>query len=145
MCKCNNNNRRTSSEVSIIYDLNGFEKSNADNRAMKFLLDVFTVIFLPHLFFSCSFVLLLINFNNIHNNIIEKEHYPGRIGCAYVINCPFFYRLLWKLVKPWLGGSMISKVNMVSSNDSLQQFFTKQNLLPEHGGCFVYNNEKVII
>ncbi len=93
----------------VIYDLNGFEKNNADNRGLKFLLEAF------------------------------QTHYPGRVAVAYVINAPFFYRLLWKLVKPWLSGDLMSKVTMLSSHEGLWPHFTKQNLLPEHGGTAQFN------
>lgn len=154
-------------EVALVYDLNAFEKvrnpwshhphllffpchgvcgptccdclayccrltarmqANADNRGMKFLLEIF------------------------------QNHFPGRVGVAYVVNSPFFYRLLWKLVKPWLSGDLLSKapslppwcliasqVTMLSSYDGLNAFFTKQNLLPELGGTKEFNLEKVCL
>lgn len=99
--------------MALVYDLNGFEKANADNRGMKFLLEIF------------------------------QNHFPGRVGVAYVVNSPFFYRLLWKLVKPWLSGDLLSKVTMLSSNDGLNAYFTKQNLLTELGGTHQFDLEKV--
>lgn len=100
-------------EVVLVYDLNGFEKANADNRGMKFLLEIF------------------------------QNHFPGRVGVAYVVNAPIFYRLLWKIVKPWLSGDLLSRVTMLSSNDGLNAYFTKPNLLAELDGTLQFNLEKV--
>jgi hypothetical protein len=95
-------------EAVLIYDLSNYEKQNADNRTLKFLLDIF------------------------------QYHYPGRISSVFVLNAPFFYRLLWKMVKPWLSGELMSKVNMLTPED-LRGFIQPSNLLVEHGGTATFD------
>jgi len=56
---------------------------------------------------------------------------------------PWFYKLLWKVLKRWLSGDLLSKVAMLSNSDLLTTI-TKDNLLPEYGGTFQFNLDKWI-
>ena len=71
---------KTAEEVVVIEDLNGFTKENADNRMVKFILEVL------------------------------QNYYPSRVGKFFAVNAPWYYRVLYKVVKPWLSEDLVNKV-----------------------------------
>eukprot|EP00339_Tiarina_fusa_P022677 CAMPEP_0117072790 /NCGR_PEP_ID=MMETSP0472-20121206/51246_1 /TAXON_ID=693140 ORGANISM="Tiarina fusus, Strain LIS" /NCGR_SAMPLE_ID=MMETSP0472 /ASSEMBLY_ACC=CAM_ASM_000603 /LENGTH=353 /DNA_ID=CAMNT_0004797063 /DNA_START=21 /DNA_END=1079 /DNA_ORIENTATION=+ len=93
-------------ELLIIENLSGFSKENADNRMVKYLLEV------------------------------VQNHYPGRVGKFVAVNAPWYYRLLFKVVKPWLSSELLSKVNIYSDTEKLTDFVDRGNITKELGGNF---------
>jgi len=96
-------------EILIIENLEGFTKDNADNRMVKYLLEI------------C------------------QNHYPGRIGQFVAVNAPWYYRLLFKVVKPWLSDDLLSKVNICSDTSTLVDFVDPKNLTTDLGGNYNLN------
>jgi hypothetical protein len=68
-------------QVVIIENLFGFTKENADSRMVKYLLEV------------------------------SQAHYPGIVGKFYAVNAPWYYRLLFKVVQPWLSDDLLNIVS----------------------------------
>eukprot|EP01094_Clydonella_sp_ATCC50884_P027838 TRINITY_DN8175_c0_g1_i1.p1 TRINITY_DN8175_c0_g1~~TRINITY_DN8175_c0_g1_i1.p1 ORF type:complete len:697 (+),score=234.42 TRINITY_DN8175_c0_g1_i1:87-2177(+) len=99
-------------EVILIEDLSGFSRSQADNRIAKLFLE------------------------------LVQAHYPGRLGGFYAVNAPWYYRLLFKVVKPWLSLELQSKVHILGGTDELLQYVAKDQLIPELGGTFPFDLEE---
>jgi len=47
---------------------------------------------------------------------LSQAYYPEMLGRVYVINCPWAFNILWKIVKPWLNEQTLSKV-VICGND----------------------------
>jgi len=67
-------------QMLFLNDLTDFSRKNADPNLVKYFLEVF------------------------------QTHYPGRLGFFISVNAPWFYEVLWKVVRPWLSNELISKV-----------------------------------
>eukprot|EP00168_Porphyra_purpurea_P001394 TRINITY_DN11700_c0_g1_i1.p1 TRINITY_DN11700_c0_g1~~TRINITY_DN11700_c0_g1_i1.p1 ORF type:complete len:223 (-),score=46.51 TRINITY_DN11700_c0_g1_i1:517-1185(-) len=66
-------------QILLIEDLTGFKKSdNSDMKMIKFLADA------------------------------AQTHYPCRIGKFYAVNSPWYYNVLFTVVKPWLNDDLAS-------------------------------------
>jgi hypothetical protein len=51
---------------------------------------------------------------------IANQHYPERSFVIYIINAPFFFSMLWKIVKPMVHENTQKKVRILSSKDTLK-------------------------
>jgi len=69
-------------ELIIIDDLQNWTREQADLRAIKFLSEIF------------------------------QAHYPGVLGQFYAVNAPWYFRLLWKIVKGYLNKDLSSRVQI---------------------------------
>jgi hypothetical protein len=103
-----------SQEITLLEDLDGFSRDKADPRMAKFMLEM------------------------------VQSHYPGRLGDFIAFNAPWYYRLIFKIVKPWLSAELVSKVNILGSASELKNFIDTDQLLPEWGGTFKFDLEKWI-
>ena len=99
-----------SDEVVVVEDLNGFDRDkNADNRMVKLLLE------------------------------IVQAHFPERIGRFFAVNAPWYYKLLFKVVKPWLSSELASKVTIASDPiDALKPFVAPDQLIKDLGGTCLF-------
>jgi len=48
---------------------------------------------------------------------IVQNHYPERLGAAYVINAPRIFEIFWKMVSPFLTDVTKSKLNVLKEED----------------------------
>lgn len=51
---------------------------------------------------------------------IANQHYPERSYIIYLINAPFFFSFLWKIVKPMVHENTQKKVRILSSKETLK-------------------------
>mmetsp|Transcript_1535 Transcript_1535/g.5421 ORF Transcript_1535/g.5421 Transcript_1535/m.5421 type:complete len:380 (-) Transcript_1535:32-1171(-) len=92
-------------EILLIEDLTGFKKSeNSDMKMIKFLADA------------------------------AQAHYPCRIGMFYAVNSPWYYNVLYTIVKPWLSDDLASIVNIVSDCKPLRSCIEPDQLPAYLGG-----------
>lgn len=100
-----------SNEVIVVEDLDGFDRDkNADNRMVKLLLE------------------------------IVQAHFPERIGRFFAVNAPWYYKLLFKVVKPWLSSELAGKVSIATDPfDTLKQYVAPDQLIKDLGGSCVFD------
>jgi hypothetical protein len=49
-----------------------------------------------------------------------NQHYPERSYVIYIVNAPFFFSMLWKMVKPMVHESTQKKVKILSARETLK-------------------------
>ncbi|KAJ3326015.1 cytosolic factor, phosphatidylinositol/phosphatidylcholine transfer protein [Boothiomyces sp. JEL0866] len=80
-------------------------------------------------------------FNEIRNALtklssITSSFYPDCLGKCIVINAPYFFTVIWSIVKLMLDPRTISKVTILGSNyqDTLLKYIDHKQLPVEYGG-----------
>jgi hypothetical protein len=64
---------------------------------------------------------------------ILQDYYPERLSCIYVINADWIFKILFKIVSPFLDDRTRHKIVMVNTpNPDLQQHFTQDSLPVEY-------------
>eukprot|EP01130_Rhizamoeba_saxonica_P015885 TRINITY_DN7220_c0_g1_i2.p1 TRINITY_DN7220_c0_g1~~TRINITY_DN7220_c0_g1_i2.p1 ORF type:complete len:364 (-),score=68.37 TRINITY_DN7220_c0_g1_i2:88-1179(-) len=103
-----------SHEIVFVEDLKDFEKSSADPRMVKYLLDLF------------------------------NHHFPGRFGGLYCINAPWFYSALYLVVKPFIKNTLRDKIHISGDLGNYTKNVSPENRLVEHGGNIEFNLDEWI-
>ncbi|KAG6626811.1 phosphatidylinositol transfer protein 3 [Carya illinoinensis] len=75
---------------------------------------------------------------------ILQNHYPERLGIAFLYNPPRIFEAFWKIVKYFLEAKTFQKVKFVypKNNDSVElmrSYFDEENLPSEFGGKAMLN------
>ena len=96
-------------QLILINDLTGFEKKHIDFRMYKLVLEMILA------------------------------HYPERVGAIYCVSAPWTFTMIFKIIKPWLGSELISRVHIFSGYLELKQFIDDDQLLTEFGGKKVFD------
>ena len=69
------------------------------------------------------------------------QHYPERAGFVFVINVPFFFSVIWKVVQPWVDEVTLKKISIIRGKqevfDALLQKIPIENIPPQYGGTSV--------
>jgi len=76
---------------------------------------------------------------------ILQNHYPERLGAAYIMNAPFMFEVFWKMISPFVDPITKQKVSLMSKDFSkLHENVDLDQLEKEYGGTdsFVYNFEE---
>lgn len=47
---------------------------------------------------------------------IDQEQYPETLGKTYIINTPYAFPFVWRIVRPWLDPVTVSKINIFGSD-----------------------------
>eukprot|EP01006_Ploeotia_vitrea_P011780 TRINITY_DN31290_c0_g1_i1.p1 TRINITY_DN31290_c0_g1~~TRINITY_DN31290_c0_g1_i1.p1 ORF type:complete len:423 (-),score=209.23 TRINITY_DN31290_c0_g1_i1:61-1155(-) len=78
---------------------------------------------------------------------ISQDNYPEMLGNLYIINAPWIFSSVWRVVSAWLNPATIEKINILGSNymevllehidaDSLPDYLGGTCTdCKEHGGC----------
>lgn len=74
---------------------------------------------------------------------ILTNHYPERLGGAYIMNTPWAFTLFWKVVSPFLDDVTKKKIRFIKKYEELLEYIDKSELEAEYGGenQFVYDFE----
>jgi len=79
---------------------------------------------------------------------ILQDHYPERLGIAFIINAPWAWTVLWKMLQPFLTDRTKKKVRMLSSGDysEIHEIVDLEVLETSYGGKndFQYKWEKIL-
>jgi len=103
-------------------------------------LDTFTSIFNLEGFSNKN-----IDFNHTFNMInVFQNYYPERLGICFVINAPWFFGTIWKIVKPWLDKITASKIFFLDADykERFKELIDEQFIPPEHGGKSTFDLRK---
>lgn len=65
---------------------------------------------------------------------IGQKYYPECMGKFYIINAPWGFSAVWRLIKPWLDEVTVSKVDISDGQTQLLEQIPKENLPKEFGG-----------
>jgi hypothetical protein len=69
---------------------------------------------------------------------VDQNHYPERMGCTYIINCPSMFSFVWKGIVPWLDKDTAAKIRILASEKEwrpvLEQNIGTKMLPPLYGG-----------
>ncbi|KAG6878445.1 hypothetical protein C0992_008164 [Termitomyces sp. T32_za158] len=67
---------------------------------------------------------------------IGQDRYPERMGKFYIINAPWAFSAVWKVIKPWLDDVTVSKVDILGSGykETLLGQIPAENLPVAFGG-----------
>ena len=90
-------------KVTIVLDLGGSGLNNFDMDIIKFLIQCLS------------------------------DYYPESLGACLILNAPFFFWGLWKIVQPLLDPVIASKIEFVNKK-GLLNFIHKDVLLNQYGG-----------
>jgi len=117
-----------------IYFIENLTKKMGDS------LDSFTAIFNLE-----GFTTKNVDLTHIYNlaNVFQN-YYPERLGIGFIINAPWFFGALWKIIKPWLDKRTASKIYFldVDYKERLRELIDEQVLLPELGGKSTFDFRK---
>jgi len=47
---------------------------------------------------------------------LTQDNYPEMLGNLYIVNAPWVFNMIWKIVKPWLNDQTLSKIKILGSN-----------------------------
>eukprot|EP01104_Vermistella_antarctica_P016960 TRINITY_DN5917_c0_g1_i1.p1 TRINITY_DN5917_c0_g1~~TRINITY_DN5917_c0_g1_i1.p1 ORF type:complete len:502 (+),score=108.92 TRINITY_DN5917_c0_g1_i1:242-1747(+) len=70
------------------------------------------------------------------------HHYPLRLGAVFCVNAPWYYQLLWKVVRPWLPDHLANLVYIMGSPADLEPHIDKSNRLRCHNGKFDFDDQE---
>ncbi|KAH9258984.1 hypothetical protein BASA81_002604 [Batrachochytrium salamandrivorans] len=67
---------------------------------------------------------------------ILQNHYPERLGGVFVINAPWAFTAVWRMIRPLLDERTRNKVNILGSNylEALQEYVDLDQIEVEYGG-----------
>jgi len=91
-------------QIVLINDLNGFEKKNNDFRMNKLMLEM------------------------------VLAHFPNRVGAIWCVSTPWIFRMVFRVIKPWLGDELVSRVHLFGGTSELREFIAEDQLLTDFGG-----------
>ena len=73
-----------------------------------------------------------------HMANVDQNHYPERMGCTYIINCPSMFSMVWKGIVPWLDKNTAAKIKILASEKDwkpvLHEHIGIDQLPPLYGG-----------
>jgi len=99
-------------------------------------------------------IIWLIDFNNyssmgglgmakISKEVVDilQDHYPERLGAAFIINAPYLFEVFFKMISPFLNDVTKEKVNLLKANDfsRLHDVVDLDQLETEFGGTDTYS------
>lgn len=67
-----------------------------------------------------------------------QDFYAERLHAVYVLHVNWIFRMVFKLISPFMNEKTTSKLKILSSVDELGNYFTKENLLIAHNGTSEY-------
>jgi hypothetical protein len=71
------------------------------------------------------------------------SRYPARIGNTIIINMPWFFTLVWAVIRPLLAEKLASRFHLTTA-DHLPDFVDEASLPPAYGGSYQYDHEEWI-
>ena len=76
--------------------------------------------------------------------IIDSKYYPETLHCLFIINAPWIFCSIWKIIKPLLDPVTASKAKVLGSNyfDSLLEAIDADQIPVEFGGSLPIELEK---
>ncbi|KAJ5046418.1 uncharacterized protein L3040_003662 [Drepanopeziza brunnea f. sp. 'multigermtubi'] len=88
----------------IVFDMTGFSMANMDYGPVKFMIKCF------------------------------EANYPESLGVVLVHKAPWIFQGIWKIIRGWLDPVVASKVQFTNSNDEMEQFVPRSQIIKELGG-----------
>lgn len=67
-----------------------------------------------------------------------QDFYAERLHGIYVLHVNWVFRMVYKLIKPFMSERTTSKLHILSGIEDLKTFFNEEDLMIEHGGKSEY-------
>ena len=71
-----------------------------------------------------------------------SAHYPERAGVVFVINVPYWFKMVWNVVSKWVDEVTLKKIFILRGKDEiiqkLEEKIPMENIPPEYGGLSSY-------
>ncbi|PBP19208.1 hypothetical protein BUE80_DR009971 [Diplocarpon rosae] len=88
----------------VVFDMTGFSMANMDYAPVKFMIKCF------------------------------EANYPESLGVVLVHKAPWIFQGIWKIIRGWLDPVVASKVQFTNSNEEMEQFVPRSQIIKELGG-----------
>ncbi|CAL3971695.1 unnamed protein product [Diplocarpon coronariae] len=88
----------------VVFDMTGFSLANMDYAPVKFMIKCF------------------------------EANYPESLGVVLVHKAPWIFQGIWKIIRGWLDPVVASKVQFTNSNEEMEQFVPRSQIIKELGG-----------
>jgi len=68
---------------------------------------------------------------------IDHEYYPERLHKLFIINAPWFFSVIWNIVRPWVDPDTAAKITIIGADyqAALQECIDMDNIPVEYGGA----------
>ena len=68
--------------------------------------------------------------------VVDQNNYPERLGVMCIINAPWYFTAVWKIVSYWLDDRTKSKIRILGSDymSTLLELIDEDQLPPQYGG-----------
>jgi hypothetical protein len=71
-----------------------------------------------------------------------SQHYPERAGTVFVVNVPYWFKMIWNMVSKWVDETTLKKIFVVRGKDqiysTLLEKIPEENIPTEYGGKSEY-------
>lgn len=67
-----------------------------------------------------------------------QDYYAERLKKVYILHVNWVYKVVYKLIKPFVATKTNEKICIMSKVDDLKEYFDEDQLLEEHGGKSTY-------
>jgi len=89
--------------------------------------------------FSNTSMLFMTGFTQVKTSLdvlhILLNHYPERLGDAFMIHEPWFFTMFWKVIHPLIDNQTASKIHFFSKHmERILEFISEDELEIEYGG-----------
>mmetsp|Transcript_4921 Transcript_4921/g.8514 ORF Transcript_4921/g.8514 Transcript_4921/m.8514 type:complete len:457 (+) Transcript_4921:120-1490(+) len=70
---------------------------------------------------------------------VDQNHFPGVVGQVVIVNAPFFFTVVWKVIRKYITPEMEQKVTIISADKSkifagLSAFISREEIPADYGG-----------
>lgn len=78
---------------------------------------------------------------------ILQDNYAERLDCLYVLHPNWFFKAMFKVIKPFLNKKTKEKIKLINNTKELEVFFDKSSLMRDMGGSsdYVYQYKSFIV
>jgi len=101
---------------TLVFDMTDFGFANMDYTLTPFIMEIFT------------------------------QYYPETLGCCLIVNSPWIFYGIWKIVSPWLDPNTAKKVRFVDKETMLRDYLKIDEVPVEIGGnaiIGIYTQENI--
>lgn len=67
---------------------------------------------------------------------IDQDNYPEHLGSMFIINAPWYFSTIWKVVKGFMDGNTAEKIQILGTDwkDTVQKYVDMENVPSRLGG-----------
>jgi len=73
-----------------------------------------------------------------------QSRFPGRLRKFLILNPPWFFRIVFKLVRPFMSEKFASKLHLLHGKEQLLEHIDKNCLIEEYGGTLPFDKDQYL-